>query len=145
MNQVHVVTQNGIRSRCGDINDLLKVGKITTKEAERQAKVIADRWAPHHPHLEFRVEWTGETASPFPLLSELLENVSQELGLLIHVGGYLDTCNVSDVRILESWLASLTADQLGRLTVGGDEELYAQAPKGHNGLSVAYLIQEFTV
>lgn len=57
MLEIRLVTENGTRSRCGDINTLLKEGKISEKGAERLVKEMANRWQPHHPHLTFRHQW----------------------------------------------------------------------------------------
>jgi hypothetical protein len=142
--EIHVVTPKGTRNRCGDINSDYQAGKISAKEAENRARKLAFGWSRHEPQTDFKVKWTDE-AEPVSLLEELLDNINQELGLLIHVKGYLETCNQSDVVDLNLWLATRTDVQRDILLNGGDEELYALAPVGENGLPVSYIIQEFTV
>jgi hypothetical protein len=143
MREIHVVTPDGgTMNRCGDINSDYRSGKLSAQEAEQRAQRLANGWAITRPEETYRVKWTDEVqVTPVSLLEELLDN----MGLLISVKGYLETCNEKDVKLLNEWLSSLTDVQRDILLNGGDEELYAQAPKGHNGLPVSYIIQEFTV
>lgn len=145
MREIHVVTPKGIRNRCGDINCSYRDGKISAQQAERLAQQLADGWSVHEPDTEFKIRWTGEEEARPSLAEELLDNIAQELGLLVSARRYLEECNKSDVQLLNSWMAGLTDIQRDILLNGGDEEIYALAPKGVLNRPVSYIIEEFTV